>query len=191
MGKKLLQKLIKIRDKKLYFKTWGEWDRYCLNKDVQRCEITVDEKISQEEYRKRYGVIAEFNKGIFTWFGSKPQSPQPVWDYALRIKDQIKQVHMSERPLSESEIKLIPDYAWVDTYYLDKKWSLKSWLKQYDKQKNLLATQTSTLKGDLEESIKKMEAMKYNEPLDNEMRIVNMMVNSCVMIIREDILNSL
>ena len=118
-------------------------------------------------------------------------SPQPVWDYALRIKDQIKQVHMSERPLSESEIKLIPDYAWVDTYYLDKKWSLKSWLKQYDKQKNLLATQTSTLKGDLEESIKKMEAMKYNEPLDNEMRIVNMMVNSCVMIIREDILNSL
>ena len=80
MGKKLLQKLIKIRDKKLYFKTWGEWDRYCLNKDVQRCEITVDEKISQEEYRKRYGVIAEFNKGIFTWFGSKPQSPQPVWE---------------------------------------------------------------------------------------------------------------
>ena|SRR3990167_404028 len=102
----------------------------------------------------------------------KPQSPQPVWAeelYKLDIAD----------PDDKGCTITLGEYLRVDCP------ELEGFIT------NLLASQTSTLKGDLEESIKKMEAIKYNEPLDNEMRIVNMMVNSCVMIIREDILNSL
>ena len=55
--------------------------------------------------------------------------------FSLRIYNQIKQVHMSSRKLSEAEIKAVPDWAWVDDYYLDKKWSKKSWLRQYDRQR--------------------------------------------------------
>lgn len=35
------------------------------------------------------------------------------------------------------------------------------------------------------EAVKKIEALKYNEPLDSEMRIVNMIIRSAVSIIRE------
>ena len=52
------KKLIKVRDKKLRFKTWGEWDEYCIGKDIQFCNIKVDEKISDEEYCKRYKALS-------------------------------------------------------------------------------------------------------------------------------------
>ncbi len=44
----------KIRNKRLHFKTYGEWDDFCEGKDIQRCEITIDEKLSDLEEAKRY-----------------------------------------------------------------------------------------------------------------------------------------
>ncbi len=56
--------------------------------------------------------------------------------YHLRIKNGIKQVHISDRSLLESELKILPEYAWIDRYYIDKDWSINSWLKQYDRKKH-------------------------------------------------------
>jgi len=54
----------------------------------------------------------------------------------LRIKDGIRQTHMNSRKLSEAAMKNLPEWAWVDDYYLDDEWSFKSWLKAYSGQKD-------------------------------------------------------
>lgn len=54
---------------------------------------------------------------------------------ALRIKDGIRQIHMSRRELGESEVKQLPDYAWVDEQFLKNDWDKASWLFEYRRQK--------------------------------------------------------
>ena len=51
------EKLKKIRGKELHFKTYDEFDEYCKGKDIQFCKIKIDEKISDEEYCKRYNAL--------------------------------------------------------------------------------------------------------------------------------------
>ena len=46
-----------IRNKKLYFKTYDEWDKYCIGKDIQRCHIFIKEHLSEEKYCKRYKAL--------------------------------------------------------------------------------------------------------------------------------------
>ena len=126
--------------------------------------------------------------------------PLGLTDTAFRDNPRVNDYLLSEKYWQDRLKKLLPkgkpqspqpvwagefDRKYEDFIHPTEAKAIKTFIR------NFLASQTSTLKGDLEESIKKMEAIKYNEPLDNEMRIVNMMVNSCVMIIREDILNSL
>ena len=50
-------KLKKIRRKKLHFKTYDEYDEYCKGKNIQFCKIKIDERLSDEEYCKRYNAL--------------------------------------------------------------------------------------------------------------------------------------
>ena len=52
-----LKTLKKIRGKDLHFKTYDEFDEYGKGKDIQFCRIDIDEKISDEEYCKRYNAL--------------------------------------------------------------------------------------------------------------------------------------
>jgi len=45
---------MKVRDKKLHFKTYDEFDVYCVGKDVQRCTVKIDEELSDLELCRRY-----------------------------------------------------------------------------------------------------------------------------------------
>ncbi len=51
------KKLTKIRGKELHFRTYDEFDKYCKGKDIQCCKIKIDEKLSDEEYCKRYSAL--------------------------------------------------------------------------------------------------------------------------------------
>lgn len=53
----------------------------------------------------------------------------------MRFHYGVRQIHMSDRKLTENELRLLPDELWVDEYFMDNKWSNKSWIKQYEKQK--------------------------------------------------------
>jgi hypothetical protein len=72
--------------------------------------------------------------------------PKKEWKIYLRFHNQIRQIHLSSRQLSEAEIISVPDHAWVDEYYMDKNWSFGSWLKQYEKQSDLLSQQAEEIK---------------------------------------------
>jgi len=99
--------MIKIRDKKLHFKTYDEYDAYCKGKDIQYCTITVDENISDREYCKRYkglmintrtGEMIDYLKELV--LKSKLQSRNAVtwngrpltYEYLLEIIDEKRNI---------------------------------------------------------------------------------------------------
>lgn len=59
------------------------------------------------------------------------------WYFHVRIHNKIRQIHYSSRQLSESEVMRVPEYAWVDDYFVDSENSFESWRKQYEKQSAL------------------------------------------------------
>jgi len=53
-----MKKLKKIRNENLFFNTYDDFDKFCMGKDVQRCHVTIDEYLSDEEYCKRYKALS-------------------------------------------------------------------------------------------------------------------------------------